>query len=130
MAKRVDESLNVSDGHLSNELASDDQNLGNLSEIYDDLRMDAKRIVIDLEGGVRMWREAAGANLAVAGFVLILALTSYRLYSPLTFETTTYIVAEIVLAVVMLGLGFFGLRRYFQLQRRYKGLFERAKHLG
>jgi len=92
--------------------------------------MDAKRIVIDLEGGVRMWREAAGANLAVAGFVLILALTSYRLYSPLTFETTTYIVAEIVLAVVMLGLGFFGLRRYFQLQRRYKGLFERAKHLG
>jgi len=130
VAKRVDESLNVSDGHLSNELASDDQNLGNLSEIYDDLRMDAKRIVIDLEGGVRMWREAAGANLAVAGFVLILALTSYRLYSPLTFETTTYIVAEIVLAVVMLGLGFFGLRRYFQLQRRYKGLFERAKHLG
>jgi hypothetical protein len=58
--------------------SDNDSQIGELSEIYDELRSDAKSIVNDLRGGVAMWREAAGANLAAAGFILILALTTFR----------------------------------------------------
>ena len=54
------------------------EEIGSLSEIYAHLRHDAKAIVADLRGGVGMWRGAAGANIAAAGFLLILALTTYE----------------------------------------------------
>lgn len=109
-------------------MATDDVEVKELSEIYDVLADDAKQIVDDLKGGVRMWREAAGANLAVAGFVLILALTNYH-YGLGGVEGTAIIVSELVLAALMLCLAAVGLRKYFRLARRYEGLFERAKKL-
>jgi hypothetical protein len=59
----------------------EDKELDELSDIYDTLRSDVKDIVHDLKGGVKMWSEAAGANLTAAGFILLHALASYRLLS-------------------------------------------------
>lgn len=110
-------------------MATDGLEVERLSEIYDVLAGDAKQIVDDLQGGVRMWREAAGANLAVAGFVFVLALTTYQTSYPGGIEGAATILAELALAAVMLGLAVVGLRKYFRLRRRYEGLFERAKKL-
>jgi hypothetical protein len=107
----------------------DDVEIGELSEIYDELRGDAKTIVQDLKGGVTMWREAAGANLASAGFILILALTTWH-YGPSGLEGTILIVAQLVLAAVLLGFAVFGFRKYFRLVRKYQGLFKKAEQLG
>ena len=109
-------------------MTSDDLELEELSQIYDVLAGDAKQIVKDLEGGVTMWREAAGANAAVAGFALILALTTYH-FGPSGIEGEAIIAAELALAAVEAGLATVGLRKYFRLIRRYEGLFERAKKL-
>jgi hypothetical protein len=109
-------------------MAEPDADVEELSEIYDVLRSDAKKIVNDLRGGVVMWREAAGANLAAAGFITILALTTFR-YGPSGFEGTVIFAAELILAAVMAGLAAFGLRKYFTLTRRYQGLFQRAEKL-
>ena len=106
------------------------EELGSLSDIYDVLRQDAKTIVADLRGGVMMWREVAGANLAAAGFLLILALTTYERFGAAGLgEATILIAAQVVLAFVLVGLAFVGLRRYLQLMRKYAGLFNRAKKL-
>jgi hypothetical protein len=105
-----------------------DSEIGELSEIYDELRGDAKAIVNDLRGGVAMWREAAGANLAAAGFICIMALTTFH-YGPFGIEGAVLILAEVVLAVVMLGYSVVGFRKYFRLRRKYQGLFERADKL-
>jgi hypothetical protein len=51
---------------------ADDDELKQLQDIYSELRSDAKQIVIDLEGGVAMWREAAAGAFASAGFIVIL----------------------------------------------------------
>jgi len=108
---------------------NDSPEVAQLSEIYDVLKTDAKTIVDDLQGGVRMWREAAGANAAAAGFILVLALTTFR-YGPAGPEGTAIIAAQLVLAVVLLGFSAFGFRKYFELSRRYRGLFQRAEKLG
>ena len=100
-----------------------------LAEIYDVLKDDAKTIVNDLKGGVAMWREAAGANAGTAGFLLILALTTWH-YGPSGFEGTFLVGAQLTLAAVMLGLTVFGFRRYFRLVRNYQGLFKKAEQLG
>jgi len=103
---------------------------GGLSEIYDALTHDAKAIVRDLNGGVRMWREAASANASAAGFLLILALTTYRLYNPTGFtEIGIIITAMVLLGFVLVGYSVLGFRRFFQLRRKYAGLFARAKML-
>jgi len=107
----------------------DDAEIGELSEIYKELRGDAKTIVQDLKGGVAMWREAAGANVASAGFILILALTTWH-YGPSGLEGTILIVAQLVLAAVLLGFAVFGFRKYFRLVRKYQGLFKKAEQLG
>jgi len=106
----------------------DDPEAAQLSEIYDVLKSDAKTIVDDLQSGVRMWREAAGANAAAAGFILILALTTFR-SGPSGLEGTAIIVAQLLLAGVLLGFSAFGIRRYFWLTRRYRVLFSRAEKL-
>ena len=97
----------------------DDAEIGELSEIYEELRGDAKTIVQDLKGGVAMWREAAGANVASAGFILILALTTWH-YGPSGLEGTILIVAQLVLAAVLLGFAVFGFRKYFHLMKKYQ----------
>ena len=107
----------------------DDGEIGELSEIYDELRSDAKSIVMDLRGGVAMWREAAGANVASAGFILILALTTWH-YGPSGIEGTILIIAQLVLAAVLLGFAVFGFRKYFRLVRKYQGLFKKSEQLG
>jgi hypothetical protein len=107
----------------------DEAEVAELSEIYSVLRDDAKAIVKDLEGGVTMWREAAGANIATAGFLLILALTTWH-YGPSGVEGTVLIGAQLLLSALMLGFAAFGLRKYFQLQRKYRGLFKKAEQLG
>jgi len=100
-----------------------------LSEIYGVLSDDAKTIVNDLRGGVAMWREAAGANIATAGFLFILALTTWH-YGPSGLEGTLLVGAQLTLAAVMLGLAILGLRKYFRLVRKYQGLFKKAEQLG
>jgi hypothetical protein len=107
----------------------DETEVAELTEIYGVLRDDAKTIVNDLKGGVVMWREAAGANVATAGFLLILALTTWH-YGPSGLEGTVLIGAQLVLAAVMLGYAFFGFRKYFHLVRKYQGLFKKADQLG
>ena len=102
---------------------------GDLSEIYDVLKTDAKVIVNDLRGGVTMWREAAGADIAAAGFLLILALTEVHYDVVSGLEGTALLAGQLVLAAVLAGLGVFGLGRYAKLRRRYKGLFARAEKL-
>ena len=100
-----------------------------LSEIYDTLKDDAKTIVNDLKGGVTMWREAAGANAGTAGFLLILALTTWH-YGPSGFEGTLLVGAQLILAVVMLSFAVFGFKRYFRLIWKYQGLFKKVQQLG
>lgn len=117
--------------HDSSMTATENQEeLGSLSDIYDTLKQDAKTIVADLHGGVVMWREAAGANLAAAGFLLILTLTTYGKLTAGGFgEGTVIFASEIALSLVLIGYALFGLRRHMQLRRKYAGLFERAKKL-
>ncbi len=111
-------------------VSENQEELGSLSDIYDALKQDAKAIITDLRGGVTMWREAAAANLAAAGFLFILALTTYeRLGGVGLSEGTAVIAAQVVLAIVLIGFAIIGFRRYFQLRRKYAGLFERAKKL-
>ena len=105
-----------------------DSEVAELSEIYDVLRSDAKTIVDDLRGGVTMWREAAGANVAAGGFIIILALTTFH-YGPPGIEGTILITAQAILALVLIGFAAFGFRKYLQLTRRYQGLFERVRKL-
>ena len=107
----------------------DDAEVAQLSEIYDALRTDARSIVEDLRGGVIMWREAAGANAAAAGFILILALTTYR-YGPSGLEGAATIAAQLVLAAILLCFSVYGFRKYFRLSRRYRPIFQRAEKLG
>ena len=112
-------------------VAENQEELGSLSEIYDVLRQDARTIVHDLQGGVRMWREAAGANLAAAGFLLIVALTTYERLGGLELnEGGIILAAQLVLAAVLIGFAIVGLRRWSQLRRKYAGLFDRAEKLG
>jgi hypothetical protein len=106
-----------------------DTEVEELSEIYGVLRDDAKTIVNDLRGGVAMWREAAGANIATAGFLFILALTTWH-YGPSGLEGTLLVGAQLTLAAVMLGLAILGFRKYFRLVRKYQGLFKKAEQLG
>ena len=95
---------------------SDENELTELSEIYDVLKGDAKRIILDLQGGVKMWREAAGANVAVAGFVIVLALTSLT-SGPGGQEGTLIRIAELLVAAVSVYYAVVGFRKYFQLRR-------------
>jgi hypothetical protein len=106
-----------------------DAEVEELSEIYGVLKDDAKTIVNDLRGGVAMWREAAGANAGTAGFLFILALTTWH-YGPSGLEGTLLIGAQLVLAAVMLGFAILGFRKYFRLVRKYQGLFKKAEQLG
>ena len=106
-----------------------DTEVEELSEIYGVLSDDAKTIVNDLRGGVAMWREAAGANIATAGFLFILALTTWH-YGPSGLEGTLLVGAQLTLAAVMLGLAIIGFRKYFRLVRKYQGLFKKAEQLG
>lgn len=109
--------------------SKDDVEVAELSEIYDVLKSDARTIVNDLRGGVTMWREAAGANIAAAGFILILSLTDLHYDILSGAEGNAILIAQLLVAGVLLAFAVFGLRRYLQLRRRYEGLFERTKKL-
>ena len=106
----------------------DESEIDDLTEIYDVLRSDAKTIIHDLKGGVVMWREAAGANVAVAGFVIVLALTTIN-YGPGGLEGVLIRAADLAIAAISIYYAAIGFRKYFRLVRRYQGLFERAKKL-
>lgn len=75
-----------------------------------------------------MWREAAGANVAVAGFVIVLALTSIN-YGPGGIEGTAIRLGYLFIAAYSIYYAVVGFRKYFRLRRRYQGLFEKAKKL-
>jgi len=112
---------------------SDDQDeMKALSEIYDELKVDAKEIVADLKGGVAMWREAAAGSAASAGFIVILILTAfhYGMFGGTGAEFWGYVVAAAAVALVMGGISLFGFRKYFALKRRYADLFNKAAKLG
>lgn len=115
--------------------SEDDSELRELSDIYAVLKSDAKQIVIDLEGGVAMWREAAAGAFASAGFLAILALTAFNPESGNTLNLwgtvgrDAYVALAAVVGAVMLGFGVYGLRKYSQLRRRYAGLFVKVSKL-
>lgn len=102
-----------------------------LSEIYEVLKSDAKEIVFDLQGGVTMWREAAAGALASAGFTVIITLTflgTAANQEPVWASILTLGFFAAV-AIMMSAIGVWGFRRYFQLRRKYAGLFRLAKSL-
>ena len=75
-----------------------------------------------------MWREAAGANVAVAGFVIVLMLSTVT-FGPVGTEGLILRLAYLAVAIVSIYYAVIGFRKYFQLRRRYSGLFARAKKL-
>ena len=111
------------------ENSDDEREVKELSEIYDVLRNDAKEIVHDLQGGVTMWREAASGAAASAGFITILVLTAfhYGMLGGEGFEFWAYVIMASAVAVVMGFISVVGFRKYFQLKKRYAGLFRRAQ---
>jgi len=111
------------------EKTDDEKEVNELSEIYDVLKRDAKEIVSDLEGGVAMWREAAGGAAASAGFIIILILTAFHYGMFGGVEFWAYVLGAGAVAVVMVAISAFGFRKYFLLRRRYASLFGKAKKL-
>ena len=78
-----------------------------------------------------MWSEAAGANIAAGGFLLLHALTSYRLFSnpPFTSEGGLIILAEVATAAFLFGIAGKGFKKYFRLKKKYAALFKKAENL-
>lgn len=109
----------------------DESEVKDLSEIYELLKGDAKEIVLDLRGGVTMWREAAAGALASAGFIAMLILTFLDTAASKmpAWESTAIVGFYAAVGVMMSAIAVWGLRRYFQLRRRYAGLFQRAQRL-
>ena len=105
-----------------------EKELTELSEIYDVLKNDAKRIILDLQGGVMMWREAAAANVAIAGFVAVLAITSIT-YGPGGLEGYAIRFAWILVGAVSIYYAVSGFKKYFRLRKRYAELFAKARKL-
>ncbi|MEO9321368.1 MAG: hypothetical protein ABI361_11920 [Nitrososphaera sp.] len=112
-------------------MAERDDDVSNLSDIYDALKGDAKTIVQDLKGGVRMWSEAAGANIAAGGFLLLHALASYRIYSApaISSEGGLIILAEGITAAMLFAIAAKGFSKFFKLRKKYAPLFEKADRL-
>jgi hypothetical protein len=112
------------------EKPEDDQEVKELSEIYDVLRSDAKQIIADLQGGVVMWREAAAGSLTTCLFIVILILTAihYNEFGGGS-ELQAYVAGAGVIAVVMGAISVVGFRKWLILRRRYAALFSRAKKL-
>jgi len=106
----------------------DENDLNQLSDIYDTLRADAREIIHDLQGGVTMWREAAGANIAVAGFVIVLMLTTVT-FGPVGTEGLILRLAYLAVAIASIYYAVIGFKKYSQLRRKYSGLFAKAKKL-
>lgn len=125
----LDPRLNVSaDNVVTMSNSDDEKEVKELSEIYDALKVDAKQIIHDLKGGVLMWREAAAANVAVAGFVAVLAATT-AFYGPGGLEGIAIRIAYILVAAVSLAYAVSGFKKYFRLRRRYAALFAKARKL-
>ncbi len=108
--------------------SDDEKEVKELSEIYDTLRSDAKQIIHDLKGGVMMWREAAAANVAIAGFVAVLAITSIT-YGPGGLEGYAIRFAWIIVGAVSMYYAVSGFTKYFRLRKRYAELFAKARKL-
>ncbi|MGI0079692.1 MAG: hypothetical protein ACRECH_08710 [Nitrososphaerales archaeon] len=111
---------------------SNDNEFNELSDIYNVLKQDAKAIIRDLEGGVVMWREAAAGAVASTGFLTILILFYFK-YSfaqePIVALRWATLGLFLGMALVMAVVGAIGFRKYFQLRRKYRPLFARAKKL-
>lgn len=110
---------------------SDEMEVKELSEVYEVLKSDARSIILDLQGGVTMWREAAAGALASAGFIVILILTFFGTAAAQEppWESTLTLGFYVTMAVLMSAIAVWGFRRYFQLRRKYADLFRRAKSL-
>ena len=113
------------------EKSDDEKEVKELSEIYEVLKSDAKEIVLDLQGGVTMWREAAAGALASAGFIVIIILSFFGTAANQepAWESTLTLGFFAAMAIVMSAIAVRGFRRYFQLRRKYADLFRRAKSL-
>ena len=113
------------------ENSGDEGEVKGLSEIYEVLKSDAKEIILDLQGGVTMWREAAAGALASAGFKAIHTLTfldTAASQEP-AWESTLTLGFFVAVGVMMSAIAVWGFRRYFQLRKKYADLFKRAKTL-
>ena len=108
--------------------SEDEKELKELSDFYEALRTDAREITRDLQGGVAMWREAAGANLAVAGFVIMLMLSTVT-FGPVGTEGILLRLAYLAVAIASICFAVKGFEKYSQLRRRYSVLFAKAKKL-
>ena len=109
---------------------SDDEEIGQLSDVYSVLKHDAKSIVLDLEGGVMMWREAAAGAAACTGFIIFLILTTFKFYNlGWSAEGWAYIIGSIVVAGVMAVISATGFQKYFRLRKKYSTLFQKAQKM-
>lgn len=111
--------------------SGDESEVKELSEVYDVLKKDARGIILDLQGGVTMWREAAAGALACAGFIIIITLDflgSAATREP-AWESALTLAFYGVMGVLMSAIAVWGFSRYFRLRRKYAGLFKRAKGL-
>jgi hypothetical protein len=120
----------MADSKTEREEDAEEKELDQLSDIYSVLRQDAKTIILDLKGGVTMWREAAAGSAASAGFIFILILTAFRYYPPEnSIEGWAYIIGSALVAVVMAVISGIGFRKYFALKKKYTPLFEKAEKM-
>lgn len=113
-------------------MSKNEDELGEIADIYNVLKSDAKTIVDDLHDGVTMWREAAAGAIASVGFILFLTM-DYLAYSwtnePIVLVRWLTVGLFLVMAVVMAYIGIAGFVKYFRLRKKYSGLFERASKL-
>ena len=114
---------------MPNDDEKDDEELRKLSDVYNILTQDARAIILDLKGGITMWREAAAGAAASAGFILILILTAFRFYPPVSPEGWAYVVGAGAIAAIMALISAMGFRRYFELKKKYTPLFQKAAKL-
>jgi len=108
---------------------SDKDELLNLSEIYENLRKDAKSLTKDLLEGVELWRSYGGMLLCVSvlGFFLALLSLDHELLSFGLMLVETFAALTIGIAGAV---GYFmTLRKYSNLRKKYKALFEAAKRM-
>lgn len=100
-----------------------------LTEVYVELRKEAKALIKDLSEGVTMWRAMSAilALVAVLGFFLL-----YLYLNPATIRFAEVPVEYIATALMGFASIFgasFAAWKYSQLRRKYERLFEAAKKL-
>ena len=110
---------------------SEDEDTADLSEVYNVLRTDAKKITEDLIAGVRLWRLTETLLLGIALLSLLLStVTAYPSIMPATGILHIWeIVATAGLGVFSVGAYVWAKRTHSKLWTRYHALALASKKL-